>query len=894
LDGARLVDGLGGAFDLLQLDASSRRDERHATRRQWVAGERIRDGGAAVMFRAQHRTRFIRALAVARIAVMTLATSSFLGAQTPRFAPVGDPLPDGFGSASAACDVDGDGDLDLVGTAHVLLNEGRGFFSTGPSTSTAPFLALSSLKAADLNGDQQADLLVTGLNGFISSEIAVALANGAGGYLPGVFVPGAGSRPALGDVDGDGDLDLQSQGGAQWRLYLNDGAGGFTAAPASYWSSAASANGWSAFADFDGDGALDAIAGANTGVRWRRNLGGSFAAPALLSTLGTTGLRSAAFGDFDGDGFVDLVFEGTAGAHRVVRGGAAGPAVDPPPSSLAGTVASLMAGDVNGDGFDDVVRVSDDPPGAADFPAPSVVRLRLGSSTGLGPPSFVASHAADARSGEAAGDFDGDGDLDLVLTPLFGESSLLLADGAGGFARAPQPLPPVPGADAVLPPADVDGDGDSDVVVAWTNGTTAKLGLLRNDGRGEFATNPELVAAFPGFSTGAVAWADFDGDGALDLYWTCANTFPATDVVLRNDGAGVFTTATTVMHQGVATATIARDFDGDGDLDVAASLIGLPPFLPQVSSVVIRNTSPGPGLISFAAPVAIGAPTNATCVAAFDFEPDGDLDLCLSAGLPQRPGVSAAFLNDGLGGFAPTSLVSPTPSRSAAAGDLDGDGDGDLVLDFGVLLSVGGALVAGPGVPPATIGGTQLFDADGDGDPDLVDATTRWFENTGGGAFGPAQEIAAVAIPSNFFSYGGPTTADVDGDGDLDLFPAPRITSPGPFSLMHNLTRHAGSTSVVRQGGTASLSLWGAPGELWFLAASAVPTTAPLALPPYGTLHLDLLTTTIVASGVFGSGARADLFATVPAGPTFVGTTLLWQGSTAPRFTNAFETTVLP
>ena len=121
---------------------------------------------------------------------------------------------------------------------------------------------------------------------------------------------------------------------------------------------------------------------------------------------------------------------------------------------------------------------------------------------------------------------------------------------------------------------DYDRDGDADLVIANTVGFV----LYRNDGSSTFTD----VTATAGMGTALtftynVAWIDFDNDGDLDLHGTDFNA--STDAFFRNDG-GVFTGigAAAGMADGDAGAAWA-DFDGDGDLDGLASGWGTPQIL---------------------------------------------------------------------------------------------------------------------------------------------------------------------------------------------------------------------------------------------------------------------------------------------------------------------------
>jgi hypothetical protein len=170
-------------------------------------------------------------------------------------------------------DVDGDGDLDFLtannhnATVSVRLNDGRGNFST-PATNAEPPVAdyAWNITLGDVDGDRDLDFLTANNNGTVS----VRLNDGHGSFAapttnadPAV----AGRFPqsvALGDVDSDGDLDFLSAnnnlGGGTVSVRLNDGRGNFSAPATNPNPSVGDLLPRSvAVGDLDGDGDLDLL-----------------------------------------------------------------------------------------------------------------------------------------------------------------------------------------------------------------------------------------------------------------------------------------------------------------------------------------------------------------------------------------------------------------------------------------------------------------------------------------------------------------------------------------------------------------------------------------------------------------------------------------------------------
>jgi len=166
-------------------------------------------------------------------------------------------------SSAGLADVNGDHALDLVtgsgsqdpSSFDVRLNDGHGNFASPTRYLHAG--AAGPTRVADLNGDGKADVI---------SGAAVALNDGSGAFLPPVsYGNGLSTTSALGDLDGDGHLDLvQVMGGL--TVFTNNGCGEFTQGPSYAWSGETFAIG-----DMNGDGRGDLVVLHSAGVSVVRN-----------------------------------------------------------------------------------------------------------------------------------------------------------------------------------------------------------------------------------------------------------------------------------------------------------------------------------------------------------------------------------------------------------------------------------------------------------------------------------------------------------------------------------------------------------------------------------------------------------------------------------------------
>lgn len=454
-------------------------------------------------------------------------------------------LPATPASAPDLCDLDGDGDLDVVavaGTGVVLAFANQaGTFAGGP-VAAGP---ARHVRGADLDGDGDGDVLVQGPDG----SVQLLRNTGSGFQLQPVAAGGggAGSRPVLGDVDRDLDLDLVVQVGGELRVLRND-AGGFTV-------EVVAGAGAFAVGDEDRDGGADLVfdaAGAGVAVALGRP-GRMLLDPALLRrpfvANANRGFTEDA-ADLDQDGRVDIVQQDY---YQVLvrrnRGAGAWSTVVLEVPFLRPRVRAV---DVDGDGDHDLVVVNGDPAGGL-----QVFRHEVGFAfTAL--PTQPLPQAGFAGKG----DFDGDGRGDLLIQT--GAGLQWLRSSGGAFAS---PVTVFAGSIGWTDPGiwDWDGDGDLDLIVVPNYSSCAQLFV--NDGSGSFSLgNPCAIQAPLGWgSLNSMALVDIDGDGDPDAFtWG----YGSGRMLINLGGTFVQSQALNGVFGSALLKPIFADWDSDGDIDM--------------------------------------------------------------------------------------------------------------------------------------------------------------------------------------------------------------------------------------------------------------------------------------------------------------------------------------
>jgi RHS repeat-associated protein len=327
--------------------------------------------------------------------------------------------------------------------------------------------------------------------------------------------------------------------------------------------------------------------------------------------------------------------------------------------------------------------------------------------------------ASTAPYQSVAGDFNGDGKLDLATANSDGNSvSVLLGNGDGTF-KAPV-LYAVDSRPIAITAVDLNGDGKVDLVTS--NFIGQSVSVLLGNGDGTFKTSVNYGAGV--YNPAYVATGDFNGDGKPDLA-VQGNGSPSVGILL-NKGDGTFGTATLNTVTGPGSWLVTGDVNGDGKMDVVSDGGGTINIL----------LSKGDGTFQPFTTSQINNLSYTRSIALVDLNGDGKLDLVANN---SSANTVMIFKGNGNGTFqSSVSYPVGTTSTGVAVGDLNGDNKLDLVVSNAGNGSVSVLLGNGDGTFGTTSNysvnssnpyGVTVTDLNGDGRLDIVSANSYGANN---------------------------------------------------------------------------------------------------------------------------------------------------------------------
>ncbi len=566
----------------------------------------------------------------------------------------------------AIADFTMDGRLDIVGsvnaingsssvdcTVNVYANMGGGAFTETNPACVITGQTASALAAGDFNRDGRPDLVMTKF----PDRAFVLLNNGSGVVCCDGLVRIASDLDfppydfSVGDYDHDGNLDiamalpLQRQA----RIYHNKGDNSFdsfTVIRTSVFNTPLAVD----WADISGDGNIDLIV-ADSATRAYRFIGGTFklidAIKLPLNAGQVWSIRTARL-NLDEDLSIGLTNRDRASRTF----GSVTPRLPDEMIPIANSLnsGSVAAGDVDGDGDVDLVFG-----GASTADSKVAVRYNVAGAFGSG---AIINTGAGPHS-VAIGDVTGDKKLEIAVGTL--SDDRLYFNGSSIF-NSPTSSKPY----HVLALGDGTGDGKLDLLDASKGG---KAILYKNTGAALSAT-PAWTSTLATPNPRGIAWLDYDRDYYLDF--AIANYGSAT-LLYHNEGDGTFALAWESPSY-PATSISAADFNGDGYPDLAIGNDGAP-------SVVFENTQGSFGSI----PVWSSPTTRRTTGIAWgDWDNDGYPELALS----NITGTLQVFANVASVPGAPALVwVWSSNEKYAFTGVAWGDFNGDGYLDLAASQS---------------------------------------------------------------------------------------------------------------------------------------------------------------------------------------------------------------
>lgn len=548
-----------------------------------------------------------------------------------------------------AGDIDGNGTPDIIystlsNSTGTLINNGNGTFSYF----AIPFTTNTSYSAtfADIDGDGDLDILATNYGSSVINiakntsfpeaepiEIAITKVSpnaGISGSLVRLYGKGFSANPSANTVLFDDTQATIIGAAANWLNVMVPE----NLEPGFHTISITNENGSAEYA-----GHFNLLAQKEMHFR-----------PKASGIVGLSQSASA-FADIDGDGDLDFIISGRGEGNQYITKiytNEDGNFTEKDSDLRQLAYSSVAVGDVNNDGSPDLFLTGID----AFSHVISVLYLNDGSG------SFTDSgipFTGVFRSAAAFADLDNDGDLDLVITGQTASgraSRLYWNQGNGNFLESYQEFEDM--AYSSVQVEDFTGTGTLDILFAGLNLSSTESTLLyANNGDGTFSVH---ASGLPPMYNGAIATADVNQDGSIDVFITGRNSGGNLSGLYLNNGSGNFTKSGLEFKALAESSAQFADLDGDGFPELILS--GTNSSNQRETAVYINK---GNGDFALASQNFTGISLGEIAVG--DINNDGDLDVIFS-GLDQNS-IPVAKLYESL---PPPALITSVEVEAAAPG----------------------------------------------------------------------------------------------------------------------------------------------------------------------------------------------------------------------------------